>query len=306
MNISENKRVTALAALFSLAFCGVMYVGYQSQTDAMAANARLAEIDEKFVNYSRQDFPPTAASVKTLRKSLGTITNLKKSLDSDLAGYRSRCVGDGKMSTAVEFQSKLRVAIAQTAKIAAEKKVSLSNTASDLGTGNLKNVAALQEEVPYREFLLDATNSLMMMLLDAEVASVDKVFIAPLPEECDSGLRRPPAYFPMSMEISFAAKRGDLPSIINHIIQNKDYFFILTGVAALSDTSIPDVVDGEQNAPQVQVVQNDGISDEAALDVVVQDRGVQIASRKLGNPTETVRVHLTLQLLYFNAPNKVK
>ena len=69
MNISENKRVVALSAVFALAFGGVMFYGYGKSQEDAENKAKIAEINDRFAGYDGQELAPTKQNLKELKAS---------------------------------------------------------------------------------------------------------------------------------------------------------------------------------------------------------------------------------------------
>ena len=87
--------------------------------------------------------------------------------------------------------------------------------------------------------------------------------------------------------------------VLNALSADKDYFIMITGMWVNStEESLPAV--DPYMAPGGDPNMGDSITDTSSG---AQEPAVrQIAVRKTGSPDETVRVHLNLQVLYFN-PN---
>ena len=67
MNISENKRVIALSAVFALAFGGVMFYGYGKSQEAAESRAKIAEINDRFAGYDGQELAPTKQNLRNIK-----------------------------------------------------------------------------------------------------------------------------------------------------------------------------------------------------------------------------------------------
>ncbi len=299
MNISENKRVVLLAAVFGVAFIGIMYKGYESYSAAKESSAQLGDIRAEFENYNVAEFPPTTASLSTLRKAQEKAVALNKELESAMGRYAAATKSSTQgINTPVDFQNSVNAAIAATKKDAEAKKVKLGPGAADLGMANFKNTAAIASEVPYRAFMLAAVKNITSIIIDAEAVAVDKIYCGNLPKEADTGARNVPEYFPLNMEVSFTAKRGTLPQVLNSIVKNKSFFYLITGISVESDISLPSIARYEEpvlsgeDAPLA-----DG--DVPIGDAPLEDES-SIARPMTGLPDESVRVHLNLEVLYFS------
>ncbi len=299
MNISENKRVAIVAAVFGLAFAGIMYQGYTSYAAADESSKQLANIRAEFENYNASEFPPTTASLNMLRKAQEKALTLNKELSASMARYASATKAQIQgINTPVDFQNAVNTSIADIKKDAAAKKVKLGPGAIDLGMTDFKNRAAIATKVPYRAFMLGAVKNIAGTIINAEAVAVDKIYCGPLPEEADTAARRAPDYFPLNIEVSFTAKRGTLPQVLNSLVEDKTFFYLITGIGVESDIALPSI--SEYKEPVV----SDGdlpVEDPNAPvgDAPLEDES-SIARPMTGLDNETVRVHLNLEVLYFN------
>ncbi len=301
MSISENKRVLGLSALFILAFGGTMYYGYSRSGDFDAAQNRLTEIEEGFAGFEGSECAPTNANRKIMRQASDQVSRVGKNLQADMEKYANVCYGDGKVISPVDFQNEVRDAIARVASLASEKGAKVANSAADLGMAQYKNAVATAADVPYRSFQLKAVTQVVNAILGSGAPLLDKVYCAPLPTELIEA-RRPVAAFPLGFEVAFEVKRGQLPAILNSIYNNKEYFLTVTGLAVLNRNSLPGIdtytPEGE-SAPAPTTGDELGeapVEEAAAAPAEVR----RIAIRKTGDPNETVRVHLNMQVRYFN------
>ncbi|MBR5895555.1 MAG: Amuc_1100 family pilus-like protein [Akkermansia sp.] len=309
MNILENKRVVALSAVFALAFGGLAYYGYGRMNDFSAAKSELEQINNRVLDFEQDEFPPTEATRKTVKAASKKVADVLKEVKADFASYAVKCHGDGKQISSVDFTNQVRGAIDDLAHQASEKGCTVSPSAADLGMASYKNAAATAEEVPYRSFQLKAAKRVADIIIDSGSPLLDKVYCAPLP---DAKLRKKNADFPLSMEVAFIAKRAQveegktpvsvLPEVLNRLVADKDFFYKVTGVwVVANDVNLPGI-DAYQ-APTQDPNQGDDLNTESSASAAEEVR--RVAVRKTGSPDETVRVHLNLQVLYFN-PNTSK
>ncbi len=302
MSISENKRVLALSAVFLLAFGGTMYYGYSRTADFDAATARLTEMDEGFAAFDGSDNAPTNANRKAMRQAHEQVSRVGKNLQADMEKYASICYGDGKVISPVDFQNEVRGAIARIAALAVEKGAKVSTSAADLGLAQYKNAVATAADVPFRSFQLKAVAQVASDILECGAPQHAKVYCPPLPME-QIEARRPVPAFPLGFELAFEAKRGQLPAILNRIYNNKEYFLTVTGIAIDNMVSLPGIdtyrPEGEAApAPTTGVDLSAAPAETPAAEVPAEAR--RIAVRKTGSSDETVRVHLNMQVRYFN------
>lgn len=302
MNISENKRVIALSAVFAIAFGGIMYYGYD-QTQQYASNEKeLKAAADSFEGYNNAEVPPTPAARKEIKAAFDKVTQVNKDLQAELAHYAAFCYGDGKKISAQDFQNNLRTSIAKIEALAKEKGALVSAPAADLGLAAFKNAAPVEDDVPFRSFQMKAVERVAEDVLNAGAPVLDKIYCAPLPPEAAEaakGGRKAVAYFPLRFEVAFEADRDTIPQVINSIVADKDFLLTITGVSVKGNDSLPgiDAYTAPATAPEGE---NLG---EAAAAAPAEARVVAV--RKTGAPDEKSRVHLTMQVLYFNpAKNK--
>lgn len=311
MNILENKRVTAVSAVFLLAFGGLVYYGYDRSQDLAETKAELTSLSEKMEDFEASKLPPTAENAKALADAVKQVERANDSLQKQLADYEAFCVGNGKNITSVEFQTRVRSAIDEIAGKARAKGCNVATPAADLGMAAFKNAAVQAEDVPYRNFQLDAVKRVASIIIDSGATSLEKVYCAPLPTE-QINSRKPLHYFPLSFQVAFSAKRSmvtdgktadklsPLPRVLNAITTDKEYLLIPTGLSVVSDGRLTgiDAYRDPASVPQGQDLGAEGDKPKAEESRV-------IATRKAGDPDEPVRVHLNIQVLYFPA-NKGK
>lgn len=306
MNISENKRVVALSAVFALAFGGIVYYGFGETQKYAAARDSLREISDRFEGYESAQYPPTRDTLKSIQQAVKEVSDVNKEMQEDMNRYRNFCFDDGKQISAQDFQNKLRGAIAKIGQLGASKGVTVSDSAADLGLAAFKNAAPVQADVPYRSFQLKAVERVAETIINSGAVVLDKIYCAPLPEEAAEASkpnsRKAKPYFPLSFEVAVEVKKGTLPAIINAIVSDKDYMLTITGISVKGLDSLPLMDD--YTAPGAPSAQGEDLGSETSAKPSESSSRV-VAVRKTGNPDETARVHLNLQVLYFN-PAKTK
>lgn len=307
MNISENKRVVALSALFALAFAGVMYVGYGKSQEYAESQRKLDEINNRFLDYeSGEGLAPTRKNRDALKAAFAQVSDVNKDLQQELNQYAAFCFGDGKKISAQDFQNELRDAIGKTRRIANECGAKVSSPAADLGLASFKNAAPVADDAPFRSFQLKAVARVAETILKSGAPVLDKIYCAPLPaaaaESVKPNSRKAAPYFPLRFEVAFEARRGVLPKVINSIMKDKDFFLTITGIA----------VKGKDTLPMIDAYSAPGAAPQAGDDLGASSAegtaapiARSVAVRKTGDPDETVRVHMNMQVLYFN-PAKTK
>lgn len=182
--------------------------------------------------------------------------------------------------------------------------------------GQYKGVAPREAQVPYLHFQLRAVRRLAEAVIDSGSPSLEKVYCAQLPEDLSSSEKKAD-YLPLNMEIAFNAKRSTttdgqtadkmsvLPQVLNKLTTDSDFFFLITGVSVAATNQNLQQVDTWVAPEKAAPVGEDLTSDSDAKPEVQVAAAREIAKRKTGNPDETARVHLTVQVLYFN-PNPTK
>ena len=144
------------------------------------------------------------------------------------------------------------------------------------------------------------------IIINSGATVLDKVYCAPLPAEAAEASkpnsRKAKAQFPLSFEVAVELKRGVLPNIVNSMVADKDFMLTITGIAGKGMETLPLMDD--YVAPGAPSVQGEDVGSESATKPAESSSRV-VAVRKTGNPDETARVHLNIQVLYFN-PAKTK
>ncbi len=303
MNISENKRVLALSVAFLAAFGGTAYFGYTRSCDYQKAQTELTEIQDAFDGYGSADFAPTAANLKALREAFEKVSKVNKDLQADMEKYAVACYGDGKVVKPGDFQNEVRQAIARVAAMANNSGATVANPAADLGMAQFKNALAMEKDVAYRSFQLKAVEKVASIILETGAPVLDKVYCTPLPED-DA---RDEATFPLGFEVAFNVKRGQLPTILNKIVEDRTYFLTITGISVQNQTNLPGIdaytAPGAQDA--APATGDDLSGGGAAAQAPEEVDSYPVATRKTGDPNEMVRVHLIMQVRFFN-PAKAK
>ncbi len=300
MSISENKRVLAITTAFLVAFGGIAYHGYNRSCDFQTAQAELQSIQDAFDGYESSEFAPTPENLKLLRDALDKVSAVSKDMQADMDKYAAVCYGDGKVVKPGDFQNEVRSAIARVAALAANTSASIGNPAADLGMAQYKNALAMEKDIPYRSFQLKAVEQVATAILESGAPLLDKVYCAPLPED-DA---RKDAAFPLDFEVAFNASRGQLPAILNKIVNDRKFFLTITGISVVNNSTLPGI--DAYTAPNAEAApaSGDDLSAEAPAPTPVAE-SKSIAQRKTGDPGETVRVHLIMQVRFFN-PAKAK
>ena len=309
MSISENKRVVALSAVFALAFGGIAFYGYGKSQELAESKARIAEINDRFAGYDGQDLAPTKKNLTAIKDAFSQVSTINKDLQAELNRYASFCWGDGKKISAQDFQNELRDAINKTKALASSQGGRVAGPAENLGLASFKNAAPVADDVPFRSFQLKAVARVAEYIINAGSPSLEKVYCAPLPEEAAESLkpnsRKAAPYFPLRFEIAFDATRGTLPQVVNNIVKDKDFFLTITGIAVRGNDNLPSI--DAYTAPAEIAAAGENLGEEPAAQAADSAQGGYrtLAVRKTGAPDEKVRVHMTMQVLYF-APGKTK
>lgn len=308
MNISENKRVIALSAVFALAFGGVMFYGYGKSQEAAESRAKIAEINDRFAGYDGQELAPTKQNLRSIKDAYSQVSGVNKDLQAELNRYAAFCWGDGKKISAQDFQNELRDSINKIKSLASSQGANVAGPAENLGLASFKNAAPVADDVPFRSFQLKAVTRVAEDILAAGAPSLEKIYCAPLPDEAaealNPGSRKAKPYFPLRFEVAFDASRGVLPKVLNSIMSDKDFFLTITGIAVRGNENLPGI--DAYTAPAEIAESGEDLGGETTETAENAADGFRtVAVRKTGSPDEKVRVHMTMQVLYFT-PGKTK
>lgn len=309
MNISENKRVVALSAVFALAFGGVMFYGYSKTQEDAENRAKLAEINDRFAGYDNQELAPTKQNLKDIKHAFSQVSGVNKDLQAELNRYAAFCWGDGKKISAQDFQNNLRDSINKIKNMASSQGTRVAGPAENLGLASYKNAAPVADDVPFRSFQLKAVSRVAEHIIAAGAPSLEKIYCAPLPDDAAESLnansRKAKPYFPLRFEVAFDAARGVLPKVLNSIMQDKDFFLTITGISVRGNENLPGM--DAYTAPAEIAAAGEDLGAEAPAAATDSAAGGfrTVAVRKTGAPDEKVRVHMTMQVLYFT-PGKTK
>lgn len=306
MNISENKRVVALTVLFALAFGGIMFYGYGKSQEHSANLDKIAEINDRFAGYDGQQLAPTKQNLKEIKEAFSKVTEVNKDIQAELNRYAAYCWGDGKNISAQDFQNELRDAINKIKDMASSQSCNVAGPAENLGLAAFKNAAPVADDVPFRSFQLKAVTRVAEYIVSSGAPSLEKVYCAPLPDEVAETLnpnsRKKVPYFPLRFEVAFDATRGALPQVINSIVTDKDFFLTITGIAVRGNDNLPGI--DAYSAPAEIAAAGEDLGAEGSAGPQTSGSR-EVAVRKTGAPDERVRVHMTMQVLYFT-PGKTK
>lgn len=305
MNISENKRVVGLSAVFALAFAGVAYYGYSETVRFDAAKKQLTEISNQFEDYEAAAVPPTKKNRDSLKAAFAQVNQVNKELQAELNHYATFCYGDGKNITGPNLQEELRNAKVQMEQLAKEKGMTLSGTAADLGMASILRAFPEDSQAPYYAFQHRAVRRVAEDIINAGAPVLDKIYCAPLSEDVTAANKKSAKaqpYFPLRFEVAFDVKRGVLPKVINSIVADKDFLISITGISVQGMDNLAPL--DAYSAPSAAPTAGDDLSDAPAAESAPA-AGRAVAVRKTGDPNETARVHMNLQVLYFN-PAKTK
>ena len=233
---------------------------------------------------------------------------MNKDLQAELNHYAAFCWGDGKKISAQDFQNELRDSINKIKSLASSQGANVAGPAENLGLASFKNAAPVADDVPFRSFQLKAVTRVAEDILAAGAPSLEKIYCAPLPDEAaealNPGSRKAKPYFPLRFEVAFDASRGVLPKVLNSIMSDKDFFLTITGIAVRGNENLPGI--DAYTAPAEIAESGEDLGGETTETAENAADGFRtVAVRKTGSPDEKVRVHMTMQVLYFT-PGKTK
>lgn len=293
MNIMENKKASFIAAAFAISFGATMYAGYSMSSSANEDNTKLETINSDFEAYNSQEYPPTRKSKMQLEKAYADVRKINEKLQIDFAKYRDSCIAMTGKATPAGFQSDVGNSISQFAAAAKKANVQIAQAAANLGMSSYRNTAATRDQVNFLDFQLKATKCIANILVESGVSKIDKIYCAPLPAVCGEKMSKAPAYFPMSMEFAFTVNRGDIPRFSKKFLEEKKFFFTITGISMKSNIALAKLDD--YVGP---------VGDEmSVLDGSAKTERI-IAVQKTGLASETVKVYVTFDVLFFNELGK--
>lgn len=297
MNISENKRIAGITVLFAIAFGGLMYYGFDCAGQADESMAKLDNIRNDYSGFEEADIQPSPENVKALRKICDEAKAKRQELETLMDGYKKVCAGDGVSMAATDYLVRIKQDRAEVKKKADAKKCNLAGNAASFGKED-RDFETAPESVRVAPLFFQhrVVSSLVNKLVDAGASAVESIYCAPLPEatygEGDDWETEP-----MSFEIDFRVPRGVLASVLNDIMSSREYFMTITGMYVNNENSLP-AMDAftapvAPAADPAAAPAGDAAADPAAAQAPV-------AVLKTGADSETVRVHLNIQVLYFN------
>lgn len=319
MNIKENKRVTAVAAVMGLAFVGLCYYGYDRYSALQSTQARINEINRQVEAYSDEDIVPTAKNSEAISQAAKEAKEYGAKLTAEMSQYAAFCLA-GKsdvykpITSPIAFQSKLKELVGAMAAYAngkctfgaEDRPGDDASGVSKFGLGQFELQPPREADVPYYGFLLHAINGTMKHIIDAGSPSIKKVYCRPLPEEAD----RKAKYIRLGYEVAFTAKRSEvinpenpesfsvLPQVINKLAHDKDVYYIVTGLVVKdpNDNSQPEA-NVERLNPTVAPAAGEGAEPEEGAEAT--EDNAKVAEPLVGNPDDTVDVFMNIQVLYF-------
>lgn len=307
MNIFENKRAVALTGVFTLAFAGLIAWGFANKAAAEATIKEATEKNTALTTITGSALPPKAETRALLNKGTKALNERVNMLKSDLKAYTDTCkdiTADAISKETLFHPEHLKAARAWLSK----KTSGCEIPAGDAFTFGLdrnyneRNDAATTDTTPFLLYQLNAARTLAGYVAEAGAISLDRMYCEPVPSSEDG------TYTPLHIELTFTAKRGDIPSnaahtstttqILNSILdgsgeivsrqeekKSAHYFYIIKGINVTSNNSYDPL---ESYSEPFQTA-----GSEAA-------EPVSIAERKVGMPDETVQVNLVVEAVYFS------
>lgn len=295
MNISENKRIVGITALFAIAFGGLMYYGFDCAGKADESMAELDSIRDDYSGYEEASIQPTPENIKEIKKLGEEAKAKRKALEEMMDNFRKSCSGDAVSMSATDYLDRIKKDRAEIRKKAQEKGCSLADVAANFGKMDRDFETAPESvRVAPLYFQHRVINSLLRKMIDAGVTKVDNVFCRELPpatysegDDWDTEL--------MSFEMDFYVPRGVCPSVLNDLMSNREFFITITGVYANNENALPEM-DAFTPLPEPAEPDPNAEVPEGEAPAAVPT----VAVLKTGSDAETVRIHLNFQVLYFN------
>lgn len=294
MNISENKRIAGITVLFAIAFGGLVYYGFDCAGQADESMSKLDSIRNDYSGFEESNIQPTPDNVKALKKICDEAKAKRQELEAMMEGYRKVCTGDGVSMAATDYLVRIKQDRAEVKKKAEEKKCNLAGNAASFGKEDRDFETAPESvRVAPLYFQHRVVSSLVNKLVDAGASAVESIYCAPLPEitygEGDDWETEP-----MRFEIDFRVPRGVLGPVLNDIMSNREYFMTITGMYVNNENTLPAM---DAFTPPAAPADPAAAPANPAENSAPQ---APVAVLKTGSDTENVRVHLNIQVLYFN------
>lgn len=308
MNISENKRVLSLAAAFGVVFIVLVYLGFTWRSACSEKIARLNEQQSAFDEMRAREFPPTVKTMRLVNEAARAADALSRQMLDSVETYRSQTTPEnGKFISPQQFQAEVKAAILQLETQSKAGSVAVSAGASKLGMVAYQNSYATTEEAPILSFELKAVQNVVQSIIDGKAASINKIYCAPLPPEAiaPQGKWLSQEWAMLPFEINFTANKGTLSAVLNNLIENKNYCFLITGMSVNSETQLPALSPYAAPEPAKKdaapTIGDDlGAGSSAPVTEERKDTPqVRILARQLLGDG-TVRVHLALEVLYLH------
>lgn len=307
MNISANKRVIAAASVFAVVFIVLMALGISRRSDATAQNAWLEETQSRFDELREQEYPPTAKSLKTLNEADKTTERNVVDMLGMLDTYRAASAPKrSKLLSPQGYMAQVKAAVLRFGTLARENSVRVSTGAAKLGMGQYEtNTYAGVEEAPILSFQLKAVEKVAESIVKNGGVAVNKVYCSPIPE----GAVAPPGkstkrdWVTLPFEISFEATHGTLSSVLNDMINDQEFCYLISALRVSTPNPLPSLspYTPPPTAESLAATGEDlgtGASDEKKQGENGDNVRV-IAKQVLGNGT--VQVHLALEVIYFQS-----
>ena len=309
MNILENKRAAALTGVFALAFAGLVAMGFMKSSEAEAINKEAAAKESALRTITGSSLAPKAETKAALNKATKSLEGRVNTLKNDLKPYTDTC----KAITADAISKELlfhpeHLAAARSWLNKKASATGCETPSADAFTFGLdrnyneRNDAATAETTPFLLYQLNAARTLAGYVADAGAVSLDRMYCEPVPSEEDG------KYTSLHIELTFTAKRGDIPSdsahtstatqIQNAILDGKGeivlrqeesknarYLFKIKGFNANSNNTY-EPIDSYSEPFQTAGAEN--------------AEPTSIAKRKVGLADETVQINLIVEAVYFS------
>lgn len=312
MNINENKRVLAVAAIFAAAFLVLMYLGFSWRSECAKENDWLLEQQSAFDEMRERTYPPGQKSLKTLKEAdAKTERIVENEMKACLEGYRGRFVpADGKLVSPQSFQAEVRLAVLNFEELAKKHSVTVSpNGAAKLGMAAYQNTYPSDAAAPILSFELKAVEKVVRNIVENGGRAINKIHCAEIPEEAIAapGRSLKQNWASLPFEINFTAGRSTLFNVLNALAGDKEFCYLITALRVDTPDSLPVL---SAYKPPVQTVGEDLGSEFSDSDQKKAAKGApvrEIARQMLGPGTskDVVRVHLALEVLYLQpAKNK--
>lgn len=329
MNFFENKRAVALTGVFALAFAGTLVFAFGKKSELEAAVAKSEAISKQLKSATNSENSPTEDTINRVRQGAETMKGLTASLKKELSAYTKTCE---KVTQVADNFTPKHITTARKALQALCEANKVGDRACEL-EGNDKFCFGLKDTfeatdfecnnqyAPQQIFQLNAARTLASYAVEAGATRIDRMYCEPTRTKevgaqydvnlvNDSEKQWP--YLPIHIEMSFTAPRpaddadaAPLTKVLNSITEGK---------GSIITTDAEKAINGQKYFFVVKAInvkannRSEGLENFSAPTAVNGETGAQpaysVADQKTGFASDTVRVNLVVEAVYFPFKSK--